>query len=925
MKVLKNSLAKQILFYGFIPTIVVLLFLVVGLSYVNFTSERKAQYDSLKASTQNFALMLQKFNVSTINTVSTMATAQTSGMFGQRQLSSEYAKQILQNHPEFTGVDFGYEPNIDQNDLKFLNLHQDSPLSKGLNKSGRFLPYWHRGLEDKSKIALTALIDMETSQYYQGIKDSYLTSKQKKITITEPYIYQEKLIIEYISPLIIDGKFKGIAGVDRSLKYMAKRYQNLLRETNLDMMILSRDGRVLLSSIPDKFNQYTKKIENTSFKEIKYKVNEFLTFRSKYSGNEYLTYTLKLPISGWTMIVGHNTEIYNAAFKKQVFELSLMVFIVILMISFFVYRILHHTSTRISATVNAANYLAQGETPANYPLNVQGEDEVSELNESFNFLIKRFINIEKNCDNIAVGDYSRPLIPYSSKDKLTHSINSMAKEREKAEALLVTAKEKAEVANQAKNEFVSMVSHELRTPLTSIQGSLGLIKSGVVGVIAEKPTELIQIAHNNCERLIRIINDILDVEKIAAGKISITKKVFNLSEALVQAIEANDSYAKKFQVKFKLETDITEARVFADKERIQQVLDNLLSNAAKFTQKETEIQIRLIEAANKFRVEITDCGNGIDDKFKSQIFKKFSQGNSKDNREKGGTGLGLNISKSIIELHQGNIGFYNNAKVGATFWFELPEKPEDLNTLKILKNTKKVLICEDDYDVAKLISIMLEQSNIKADIAHSAAEVREKLASNSYDAMTLDYILPDLNGDLLLKEIRESYSEEELPIILISGISKGDFDSKFENKNINWLAKPIEHNKLISMVNFALNGKVEEQHILHVEDEGDIATLVAQMLPQDYKLTTVESIAAAKQEINYQKFSLILLDLGLPDGNGVEVIEYLAEQQIDIPVLIFSAQEFDAKEYKNIHHLLKSKSTIEQVVLEVKNKIGSNF
>ena len=227
--------------------------------------------------------------------------------------------------------------------------------------------------------------------------------------------------------------------------------------------------------------------------------------------------------------------------------------------------------------------------------------------------------------------------------------------------------------DQMKSEFISIVSHELRTPLTSLTGSLGLVGGGAFGSLPDKAQALISIAHNNAQRLIRLVNDILDVEKIESGKIELELEHLDPAELVERAIVENEAYGRKYGVKFRLNSDLGETTIEADSQRLMQVLANLLSNAAKFSGEGTEVEVSLTRHRGNVRFSVTDRGPGISEKDIGRIFQKFSQIDSSDSRSKDGTGLGLSISQAIIQLHGSEIGVFSEVGEGATFYFELAE------------------------------------------------------------------------------------------------------------------------------------------------------------------------------------------------------------------------------------------------------------
>ncbi len=224
-----------------------------------------------------------------------------------------------------------------------------------------------------------------------------------------------------------------------------------------------------------------------------------------------------------------------------------------------------------------------------------------------------------------------------------------------------------------KNEFISVVSHELRTPLTSIRGSLGLVMGGVTGELPEKTREMLEIANNNTERLLSIINQILDIEKIESGELVYNYQTVEVMPLIEQAMLNNIGYAHQFEVHFELGERAEGAMLRADPERLMQVLNNLMSNAVKFTRKGDTVELGATRRGERIRVYITDHGPGIPAAFQNKLFDKFAQWDASDTRAVSGTGLGLSIAKGIIEQHDGQIGFETREGLGSTFYFELPE------------------------------------------------------------------------------------------------------------------------------------------------------------------------------------------------------------------------------------------------------------
>lgn len=226
---------------------------------------------------------------------------------------------------------------------------------------------------------------------------------------------------------------------------------------------------------------------------------------------------------------------------------------------------------------------------------------------------------------------------------------------------------------QMKAEFVSVVSHELRTPVTSIRGALSMLDSGIFGTWSSDPTKLISIAHRNSQRLVTLVNDILDMDKLMSGNMTFEITRLNIVDVIQQSIEANAAYAQGFNTSVKL---IHPSRqpvfVLAANDRLLQILANLISNACKFSPAKELVTIELQIDVNQVITRVCDKGPGIPLEFRARIFNAFAQAESGDTRKQGGTGLGLKISKTLVEKMGGKIGFESEPGKGTCFWFSLP-------------------------------------------------------------------------------------------------------------------------------------------------------------------------------------------------------------------------------------------------------------
>ncbi|MDQ6693870.1 MAG: PAS domain S-box protein [Chloroflexota bacterium] len=486
--------------------------------------------------------------------------------------------------------------------------------------------------------------------------------------------------------------------------------------------------------------------------------------------------------------------------------------------------------------------------------------------------------------------------------------------------------------DRMKNEFVSMVSHELRTPLTSIRGSLGLIAGGVAGEVSPQVKAMVDIAHSNSERLVRLINDILDMEKIESGKMVFEIAPTSLMPLVSQAMDANQGYAGQFGVRFTIKESLDDATVNIDSDRMIQVLTNLLSNAAKFSPRGDAVEISVVRHDGKIRLLVEDHGPGISEEFSSRIFQKFAQADSSDTRQKGGTGLGLSISKAIVESFGGELSFTTTLGKGTTFYFDLPEwhtYTRDTSALEAGRADRQphILICEDDRDVANLLGIMLSKGGFTCDTANSAAEAREKLEKESYDAMTLDLMLPDKDGLSLIRELREAAATHNLPIVVVSAraeLAARELDAGAA-AIIDWVDKPIDGDRLLMSVRRATHQSDARPRILHVEDDLDIVQVVAMMLRDLGEVSHASTLAEAYTKLAEEQFDLVILDLGLPDGRGLELLPRLHQTGPLTSVVLFSAREVSAEEAGNVDAaLVKTRASNEKLLSTITELINRN-
>ena len=445
---------------------------------------------------------------------------------------------------------------------------------------------------------------------------------------------------------------------------------------------------------------------------------------------------------------------------------------------------------------------------------------------------------------------------------------------------------------ELKRQFVSTVSHELRTPLTSIAGSLGLLSGGAAGELPERATRLISIAHANSQRLVRLINDILDVEKLEAGQIHLDVQAVDMRDVAERSLENVQGLADQAGARLLL-AEGEAAPVMGDADRLVQVVVNLLSNAVKFSPTGGVVHVSVIPEARIVRLSVRDEGPGVPESFRARIFTKFAQADGSDTRQRGGTGLGLVIAREIAERHGGRLWFESAPGAGATFHLDLPLAGERASSQTV--GGPRLLIVEDDPDAAEILQIMLVQDGFEARVVGSSAEALEAVKAETFAAILVDLQLPDADGISLIRTLREQPDTVDTPVVVVSAdVAKGRARGR-SLEVVDWLEKPFDQSRLRTAIQSILERTGRRNPvILHVDDDPDILHVTAATLSGVAEVTGASSLTRAREALKRMKPDLVILDLGLPDGSGLELLPDLGEAGNVIPVVVYSAQELDA-------------------------------
>ncbi len=480
-----------------------------------------------------------------------------------------------------------------------------------------------------------------------------------------------------------------------------------------------------------------------------------------------------------------------------------------------------------------------------------------------------------------------------------------------------------------KSEFVSTVSHELRTPLTSISGALGLVSGGALGEVTPQAREMIGIAYKNCQRLTYLINDLLDMEKITSGKLHFDMHAYALMPMVEQALQANRDYGTERNVTLNLVQTVSNIEVRVDNQRLMQVLANLLSNAIKFSPKDEVVEIAVEHKAPYVRVSVRDHGPGIPEAFRDRIFQKFAQADSSDTRQKGGTGLGLAITRELVERMGGQIGFESKDGEGACFFFDLPvwHAASVGSESIVLPNAPRILVVEDEPDVARLLGLLLGRSGYAVDIVASGTAALEALQNQVYDAMTLDLMLPDMSGIEIIRQLREQQNTLDLPIIVVSAkVEAGQLALSGDFYGVDWLAKPIDETRLLGVVDQLLEG-VNQLHprVLHVEDDVDLHRVIRAMVGGRFDFELATTLYEARIRIALERFDVVILDLNLPDGSGWDLLTEIRTIQAEARVVILTGSDISPEEMNRVESILfKTQISPRQLLAAINTRIQSD-
>jgi signal transduction histidine kinase/DNA-binding response OmpR family regulator len=516
----------------------------------------------------------------------------------------------------------------------------------------------------------------------------------------------------------------------------------------------------------------------------------------------------------------------------------------------------------------------------------------------------------------------------------SRTLKQKVEERTKAlrlmnEELHSTNKE-LEKVSKLKSEFLANMSHELRTPLNAIIGFSEILFDQSFGGLNEKQSSYAQNVVVSGKHLLQLINEILDLAKVESGKMSLQLETFPVPGAMAEIVSLVRGLAAKKEIKITQNLSPKLFSMTADRKKFKQIFYNLLSNAIKFTPDGGVVGISAdvvgdfdLSEGEQFVLKpnvefcVSDNGIGIDEADQEQIFQEFQQADATHARQYEGTGLGLALTKKLVELHGGSIWVESEKDKGSSFYFTLPlaegdikepqkaleqtERPEagDVAPEKESRRQDTVLVVEDDIQSFELMSTYLEDAGYRVVHAATGEEALATARAIRPSIIALDIILPDKDGWWVLQELKASPRTMHIPVVIVSVLQ--DEETAFSMGAADYIVKPVSREDLLERVealrHVFVEGRISD--ILIVDDDENFVEILASMLEEEsYSVmkayTGVEGIALASRK----KPDLIFLDLILPDLSGFEVAEFLKMEEAtrDIPIVVVTAKDITEEE-----------------------------
>ena len=577
------------------------------------------------------------------------------------------------------------------------------------------------------------------------------------------------------------------------------------------------------------------------------------------------------------------------------------------------------------------NILKSGETPESV------YEELWEALKNGGTWRGEFINEKKNGEKFWEAATITPVTGVDG--DITHyiAIKEDITQLKKTTQRLKEAKEAAEGANRIKSEFLASMSHELRTPLNSVIGFSNILMKNKDDSLSDKQLTYLERIKNNGTHLLELINDVLDLSKIEAHKMTVSKSQVNMNELI---LEVSHQLSGQVPENLELVTSLpdTVQIIETDPRKVKQILINLTGNAIKFTDTGTvEIELKVDDNSWPKQLIVRDTGIGIPEDQLDSIFQAFQQIEGGTSRKYQGTGLGLAITASLCDLLGYDIAVKSIVGEGTEFTIDLSGRRESISSPKsgTLSNKsedqnvdfdethdekKSVLIIDDDADSRVLLSHYIQDFDCQVLTASTGEKGLKMAKALRPDLIILDLIMDDLNGFEILKKFQSDSSLQNLPVIISSIVAS-------ENKHelvgaVDFIDKPVKRSKLLSLLQKYL--KVDTTAVLVVEDDPDMQELLVKFLEDEpVKITCANNGHDALAKVQNRVFDIILLDLIMPEKDGMAFLQELREmdQYLKTPVIVITGKDLTKGELEHLHvhstRVIKKSPTLQQRLKEV--------
>jgi PAS domain S-box-containing protein len=457
--------------------------------------------------------------------------------------------------------------------------------------------------------------------------------------------------------------------------------------------------------------------------------------------------------------------------------------------------------------------------------------------------------------------------------------------------------------DQLKSQFLANMSHELRTPLNSIIGFSRVILKGIDGPVSDMQQQDLTAIYNSGQHLLGLINDILDLARIEAGKMELNFEEVHLADMTTSVMSTAKGLVKEKPIQLLQRIPPNMPSVRGDAMRVRQVLLNLISNASKFTEQgsitvETSIQ-RGLTGKMEALINVIDTGPGISIEDQKKLFQAFSQVDGSATRKSGGSGLGLSICANLVQLHGGRIGIHSTVGSGSTFWFTLPlySQPQE----ELSGDMKVVLAIDDDPQVIGLYERYLNPQGYYVMPLTDPSKAREHVLRIKPYAITLDIMMPNKDGWSVLTELKSDPLTRDYPVIICSILEQAD--RGFNLGAADYLVKPVLEEDLVSALH-RLNKDGTVHEVLVIDDDANDLRLIEKILAQhgQYKPILAQGGRKGWEAINRKTPDAIILDLFMPEMDGFSILEKLRDNSIlrEIPVLVVSGGGLTNEQQKQL-------------------------